>query len=121
MPQSKPTIPNSIGELMDHLSMMMLKSPSFKDDYFANVDVDMVFFELNEGLKFVQKKLNDERYQKLRALSDCHIRACADWFSSFCHKIPQKFHLFRQKGFLLAAGTNCAIFAAQNGPSMDMG
>jgi hypothetical protein len=70
MPQSKPTIPHSIGELMDHLGMMMLKSPAFKDDYFINIDVDMVFFELNEGLKFIQKKLGGERYQELRTLSD---------------------------------------------------
>jgi len=50
--------------------MMMLKSPTFEDEYFTNINVDMVFFELNEGLKFIQKKLGDERYQKLRTLSD---------------------------------------------------
>lgn len=70
MPQSKPNIPHGIGELMDHLGMMMLKSPTFKDEYFTNLNIDLVFFELNEGLKFIYKKLGDERYQKLRALSD---------------------------------------------------
>ena len=50
--------------------MMMLKSPTFRDDYFTQRNVETVFFELNEGLKFIHKKLGDERYKKLSALSD---------------------------------------------------
>ena len=71
MPSSfKPCVPESIGEVMDPLGMMMLKSPTFEDDYFTERNVDTVFFELNEGLNFIQKKLRAERYEKLKALSD---------------------------------------------------
>lgn len=69
---NKPYIPQSIREIMDHLGFMMLKSPTFIDDsgYFPGRSIDTVFFSLNEGLKFVRKKLGEERYTALSALSD---------------------------------------------------
>lgn len=68
----KPYIPQSIGEIMDHLASMMLDSPAFEDDsgYFPGRNIDTTFFELNEGLKVVRKKLGEERYTALAALSD---------------------------------------------------
>ena len=68
----KPYIPQSIGEIMDHLASMMLEAPTFKDDsgYFPGRNIDTTFFELNEGLKVVRKKLGEERYSVLAALSD---------------------------------------------------
>ncbi|MDF8334779.1 hypothetical protein [Novosphingobium cyanobacteriorum] len=50
--------------------MMMLKSPTFMDDYFVDQNIDTVFFSLNEGLKVVRKKLGEERYAALVSLSD---------------------------------------------------
>jgi hypothetical protein len=50
--------------------MMMLKSPTFKDDFFVGRNVETVFSTLNEGLKRVQRKLGEDRYQTLRAMSD---------------------------------------------------
>lgn len=68
----QPYIPQTVGELMDKLGMMMLYSPTFKDDtgYFPERNIDTVFFSLNEGLKVVRKKLGEERYASLVALSD---------------------------------------------------
>lgn len=68
----KPYIPHDIGEIMDLLGFMMLASPRFVDDfgYFPGRDIEATFFELNEGLKVVCKKLGTERYDALLALSD---------------------------------------------------
>ena len=70
MPRYKPYIPKNVSDIMDHLGMMMLASPTFEDDYFTERSVETVFSALNEGLKNIQKKLGEERYQKLRVLSD---------------------------------------------------
>jgi hypothetical protein len=68
----KPYIPKSIGEIMDLLAIMMLSSPTFKDDsgYFPERNVESIFFELNEGLKVLRKKLGEERYTTLITFSD---------------------------------------------------
>ena len=68
----RPYIPQTIGELMDKLASMMLGAPTFKDrtGYFPGRNIDTQFFALNEGLLAVRKKLGEERYTKLRALSD---------------------------------------------------
>jgi len=34
------------------------------------MNIDMTFFSLNEGLLVLRKKLGEERYTKLRSLSD---------------------------------------------------
>jgi hypothetical protein len=51
---------------------MMLTSPTFQDrrGYFPEKNIDTAFFALNEGLLVVRKKLSEERYAALRALSD---------------------------------------------------
>ena len=65
-----PYVPETIGEMMDYLAMMMLKSPTFKDDYFTERNVETVFSALNQGLGNLQKKLGGERYQTLRVMSE---------------------------------------------------
>ena len=67
-----PYIPQDIGGLMDKLGAMMLTSPTFKDKtgYFPEINIETEFFALNEGLLAVRRKLGEERYAALRALSD---------------------------------------------------
>jgi len=57
---------------MDKLGAMMLESPTFIDrsGYFPGRNVETTFFELNEGLKVIRKKVGEERYEALLALSD---------------------------------------------------
>lgn len=66
-----PYIPQTIGELTDHVRSMLLSSPTFKDKtgYFPEQNIDTVFFALNEGLLIVRKKLGEERFEALVALS----------------------------------------------------
>jgi len=68
----KPYIPQNISELLDHLAYVMLKSPTFKDTtgYFPQQNIDTAFLSLNEGLLVIRKKLGEERYATLRAMSD---------------------------------------------------
>ncbi|EAT07927.1 hypothetical protein SKA58_04831 [Sphingomonas sp. SKA58] len=51
---------------------MMLSAPKFKDKtgYFPDRNIDTEFFALNEGLKTIRKKVGEENYQALVALSD---------------------------------------------------
>ena len=65
-------IPQGVSEVIDQLSMMMLKSPTFVDrtGYFPWQNVDTVFHQLNEGLRLVRGKLGEERYNKLVDMSD---------------------------------------------------
>ena len=67
-----PYIPQGISEIMDLLGWMMLKSPKFEDDtgYFEGQNIETEFFALNEGLKAIRKKVGEENYQALVALSD---------------------------------------------------
>jgi hypothetical protein len=70
MPRYKPYVPQTIGEMTDLLGMVMLSSPTFKDDHFTERNVETVFSSLNGGLDNIRKKLGEERYQTLRTLSD---------------------------------------------------
>lgn len=56
---------------MDHLAMMMLASPRFEDKtgYSPDQDIEMVFLELDEGLKAIRKRLGEDIYERLVALS----------------------------------------------------
>lgn len=67
-----PHIPQNISQMMDHLASMMLGAPSFKDGtgYFPQMNIDTEFYALNEGLLALRKKLGEERYATLKALSD---------------------------------------------------
>jgi hypothetical protein len=72
MMRHKPYVPQDIGELLDNLSYMMLASPTFKDKigYFPHENIDTAFHSLNEGLLANRKKLGEDRYAALKALSD---------------------------------------------------
>src|ERR1700722_7846520 len=71
-PPYKPHVPKGIGEIMDLLGMMMIKSPTFVDKtgYFPGRNVEMIFHALNEGLQLIRSKLGEERYLKLIEMSD---------------------------------------------------
>ena len=68
----KPYVPQSVGELLDLLSSMMLAAPTFKDKtgYFPRRNIDTVFSSLNDVFLVVRKKLGEKRYAALRAMSD---------------------------------------------------
>jgi hypothetical protein len=70
--QYKPYVPQDASELLDQLAYIMLASPTFKDmtGYLPGQNIDTAFFGLNEGLVVVRRKLGEERYATLRALSD---------------------------------------------------
>lgn len=67
-----PYVPQSVGKLLDYLSHMMLASPTFKDKtgYLPRENIDTTFVSLNAGLQAIRKKLGEERYAALRAMSD---------------------------------------------------
>lgn len=64
-------IPQGIGEVSDHLSMIMLSSPRFEDrtGLLPDTNIHTAFAELDEGLKGIRKKVGEERYLKLAELS----------------------------------------------------
>ena len=68
----KSYVPKSFGELLDYLAHMLFASPTFKDKtgYLPRENIETTFLSLNEGLLAVRKKLGEERYATLRALSD---------------------------------------------------
>jgi hypothetical protein len=65
-------VPQNVSELLDYLVNMMHKSPTFKDrtGYLPGQNIDTAFIMLNEGLLVIRKKLGEERYATLRAMSD---------------------------------------------------
>jgi hypothetical protein len=71
-PPFKYYIPKGIGEISDFLSMMMLKSPTFVDrtGYFPGRNLETTFCELNEGLGLIRGKLGEDRYLKVKEMSD---------------------------------------------------
>jgi len=70
MPRSyTPHIDATIGELMDQLGFMILKSPTFEDPVFPGRNVESVFAALGESLNAVRSKLGEERFQALTDLS----------------------------------------------------
>lgn len=70
MPRSyEPLVPKNIGEIMDLLASMMLSSPTFKDSYFLERNIETEFFSLNEGLQLSRKRLGEQRYATLIDLS----------------------------------------------------
>ncbi len=71
-PPYKPHIAQTISELMDILGLLMLSSPTFIDEsgYFPGMNLDTVFEGVNESLRALRGKLGDDRYIKLRTLSD---------------------------------------------------
>lgn len=70
--QHNPHIPQDVSELLEHLSYMMLFSPTFKDKtgYFPRHNIDTAFYSLNDGILAIRKKLGEERFAALKALSE---------------------------------------------------
>jgi hypothetical protein len=68
----KPYVPKDAGELLAYLAHMMLAAPTFEDKtgYLRRMNIDTTFFSLNEGFQAIREKLGEERYEKLRAMSD---------------------------------------------------
>ena len=68
----KPYICQTIGELNDKLGWMMLNAPTFKDKtgYFPDRDIENTFTGFNQSLDTLRGKLSEERYAKMREMSD---------------------------------------------------
>jgi hypothetical protein len=64
-------IPQGIGEISDHLSMMMLSAPRFEDKtgLLPGRSIDTVFTELNEALRAIRSEIGEDNYLTLLALS----------------------------------------------------
>ena len=67
-------VPQNVGELLDHLTYIMFSGPAFEDPHFVGRDLEAAFFELNEALRLMRKKLGEDRFSKLTELSD-RVRA----------------------------------------------
>lgn len=65
-------IPSDIGEILDHLSSMLLGAPRFLDKtgYFPHRNLDYDFQQLTEGLSAIRQTLGEERYNELMRMSD---------------------------------------------------
>jgi len=68
----KPYICQTLGELNDKLGWMMLNAPTFEDrtGYFPDRDLKITFEGFNESLANLRGKLGEERYAKMREMSD---------------------------------------------------
>ncbi|HEY0315394.1 MAG TPA: hypothetical protein VGC28_03915 [Sphingomonas sp.] len=68
----KPYVSQTIGELNDKLGWMMLNAPTFKDKtgYFPDRDIENTFQGFNQSLDTLRGKLGEERYTKMREMSD---------------------------------------------------
>lgn len=67
-----PYIPKTIGEIVDLLGWMILGAPLMEGDqvYFPSQSAETEFFALREGLGLVRKKIGEDTYLKLIALSE---------------------------------------------------
>ena len=72
MKPAKIYVPKDVGELLDHLSHMLLGAPQFQDKtgYFPFENLEYVFRQLHEGLTNVRPALGEKRYQELTAMSE---------------------------------------------------
>lgn len=66
----RPHIDISLGELLDTMTFMLLRSPKFLDDSFPGMNLETSFYGLNESLRRLQPQLGEELYAKLTAMSD---------------------------------------------------
>ncbi len=68
----RPYVPQTLSELRDLLSMMMLSSPTFIDEsgYFPERNIDTVFSTLNKGIEANRRKLGDEVCRKFVEMSE---------------------------------------------------
>lgn len=76
-------VPETIQELLETLTSMLLKAPKFLDKtgYFPYYDLDYFFRELSGGLSYNRQSLGEERYKQLTQMSDrmrAHFEADPD-------------------------------------------
>ena len=76
MRSSRIHVPQNVGELRGHLSLMLLSAPKFLDKtgYFPYQNLDYVFQELFAGLAHSRATLGEEHYHQLMEMSG-RIRA----------------------------------------------
>ena len=72
-----PYIPESLGDLLDQMSTMIIRSPKFLDKtgYFPEANIQTEFYSLTEGLNRLRPELGEQLYQKLMERA-AHMRAC---------------------------------------------
>ena len=65
-------VPQTIQELIEFIDSMLLSAPKFTDKtgWLPFLNLDYVFQQLNEGLRFSRQTLGEERYQELTRMSD---------------------------------------------------
>jgi hypothetical protein len=65
-------IAKDIQELLELLTSMLLKAPKFQDKtgYLPFLNLEYVFMQLHEGLRYNQGVLGEERYNELMRMSD---------------------------------------------------
>ena len=62
----RPYIPESLGDLLDYLTVLLLQSPTFEQvGYFPGKDVPSVFGGFSEGLQRLRPQLGDALYHRL--------------------------------------------------------
>lgn len=68
----KPYVPQTLGELWDHIGSMVLGAPKFIDTsgFFPDMNIESEYFALVEGLKVVRPQLGEERYAKLVEMAE---------------------------------------------------
>ena len=66
-----PYIPQTTGELWDLIGGLMICAPKFEDKlgYFPGRSIETEFAALNGGIGAVRKKIGEERYAAMMALS----------------------------------------------------
>lgn len=65
----QPYIPQTLGEVFELLSVVLLSSPKFLDHRFPAQTLESVFFALNSGLGRFKGRLGEERYRRAVELS----------------------------------------------------
>lgn len=62
-------IPKTTDEVVDLLTWIFYKSPTFTDSFFIHRNVETVFSQLNAGLQNIRRKIGDEKYSQLTSLA----------------------------------------------------
>ncbi len=65
----KPSPARTLSELVELLSFVAVKAPTFEDAFFVGRNIDTVFEELDQSLSNLQKELGETRYAELVSLS----------------------------------------------------
>jgi hypothetical protein len=69
MIDNKGYIPKTADEVVDLLTLILYKSPTFTDSFFIHRNVETVFSQLNAGLQNIRRKIGEEKYAQLTSLA----------------------------------------------------